>query len=203
MRVTSAARFLSWATAAVILAGLVWSLGGASPAEAQSCDGNYADGCVPIDTDVDCAGGTGDGPSYFSGVARVVGSDVYGLDRDSDGYACEPAGFVPPAAAQSAVVQPVVSQAAAPVATSVPAAVQPATATATGCGVNNCGFGSSLPTAHVASASELATAPATKSTTTLAVTGTSHVLLAGIGFAVLGLGLIALNESRRRYLLGR
>ncbi|MGF3053014.1 G5 domain-containing protein [Microbacterium sp. YY-03] len=56
----------------------------------NGCNPNYADACVPNDpVDVDCAWGTGDGPSYFDGVARVVGSDVYGLDRDKDGYACE------------------------------------------------------------------------------------------------------------------
>jgi hypothetical protein len=56
---------------------------------ASGCDGNYADACVPIASDVDCAWGSGDGPAYFDGVARVVGSDVYDLDRDGDGYACE------------------------------------------------------------------------------------------------------------------
>ena len=64
-----------------------------APAPAQpagNCDPNYADACVPIDSDVDCAGGSGNGPSYFSGVARVVGSDIYDLDRDGDGLACEP-----------------------------------------------------------------------------------------------------------------
>jgi len=60
------------------------------PAAPSGCDSNYADACVPIDSDVDCAGGSGNGPSYFSGVARVVGVDVYDLDRDKDGYACEP-----------------------------------------------------------------------------------------------------------------
>ncbi|MDZ5142961.1 G5 domain-containing protein [Microbacterium testaceum] len=52
------------------------------------CDPNYADACVPIDSDVDCAGGKGNGPSYFDGVARVVGSDIYKLDGDGDGLAC-------------------------------------------------------------------------------------------------------------------
>jgi len=47
-----------------------------------------ADACVPIDSDVDCAGGSGNGPSYFDGVARVVGPDVYKLDGDGDGWAC-------------------------------------------------------------------------------------------------------------------
>lgn len=55
----------------------------------SSCDPNYADGCVPIASDVDCAGGSGNGPAYFSGTARVVGRDIYDLDRDGDGIACE------------------------------------------------------------------------------------------------------------------
>ncbi|WP_268259556.1 G5 domain-containing protein [Microbacterium gorillae] len=54
----------------------------------SNCDSNYADACVPIASDVDCAGGNGNGPAYFDGVARVVGEDIYGLDRDGDGYAC-------------------------------------------------------------------------------------------------------------------
>jgi hypothetical protein len=56
---------------------------------APKCDPNYAGACVPIASDVDCAGGSGNGPAYFDGVARVVGQDIYGLDRDGDGYACE------------------------------------------------------------------------------------------------------------------
>lgn len=54
----------------------------------SSCNSNYADACVPIARDVDCAGGKGDGPAYFDGVARVVGRDVYKLDGDGDGWAC-------------------------------------------------------------------------------------------------------------------
>lgn len=53
------------------------------------CHPNYG-GCVPIDTDVDCAGGNGDGPSYAEGVFPVYGEDVYGLDPDGDLQACEP-----------------------------------------------------------------------------------------------------------------
>jgi hypothetical protein len=59
------------------------------PPQAALCDSNYADVCVPIASDVDCAWGTGDGPAYLDGVARVVGTDIYGLDRNGDGYACE------------------------------------------------------------------------------------------------------------------
>jgi outer membrane biosynthesis protein TonB len=56
---------------------------------APSCDPNYSGGCVPIASDVDCAGGSGNGPAYFSGTARVTGDDIYDLDRDGDGIACE------------------------------------------------------------------------------------------------------------------
>ncbi len=54
----------------------------------SSCDPNYS-GCVPIASDVDCAGGSGNGPAYVSGPIRVIGSDIYDLDRDGDGTACD------------------------------------------------------------------------------------------------------------------
>lgn len=53
------------------------------------CDPNYAGACVPIDSDVDCAGGSGNGPSYVQGPVQVVGNDIYDLDRDGDGIACD------------------------------------------------------------------------------------------------------------------
>jgi hypothetical protein len=59
------------ATAAVVL-----------PAEAQEngqCDPNY-DPCVPIASDVDCLGGSGDGPEFVEGPVTVIGEDIYGLD---------------------------------------------------------------------------------------------------------------------------
>jgi hypothetical protein len=55
----------------------------------SSCDPNYSGACVPIDSDVDCVGGKGNGPSYVSGPVRVIGSDIYGLDGNGDGYGCE------------------------------------------------------------------------------------------------------------------
>lgn len=58
------------------------------PRPASNCDPNYS-GCVPIDSDVDCAGGSGNGPSYVAGPVNVTGSDIYGLDRDGDGVGCE------------------------------------------------------------------------------------------------------------------
>lgn len=55
----------------------------------RECDPNYSDGCVPIASDVDCPGGSGNGPAYAPGVVRVVGSDIYDLDRDGDGFGCD------------------------------------------------------------------------------------------------------------------
>lgn len=53
------------------------------------CDPNYT-GCVPIASDVDCAGGSGNGPAYVDGPVSIVGSDIYDLDgNDNDGIACE------------------------------------------------------------------------------------------------------------------
>nr|WP_230416953.1 G5 domain-containing protein [Micromonospora tarapacensis] len=55
---------------------------------ASRCDPNYTP-CVPIASDVDCAGGDGDGPAYVTGPVKVIGSDIYDLDRDNDGYGCD------------------------------------------------------------------------------------------------------------------
>jgi PBP1b-binding outer membrane lipoprotein LpoB len=57
-------------------------------APTSNCDPNYS-GCVPIASDVDCAGGSGNGPAYVRGPVRVIGRDIYGLDRDKDGIGCE------------------------------------------------------------------------------------------------------------------
>jgi hypothetical protein len=56
---------------------------------AAQCDPNYSGACVPIASDVDCAGGSGNGPAYVQGPVRVVGTDIYRLDSDGDGIACE------------------------------------------------------------------------------------------------------------------
>jgi len=55
----------------------------------SSCDSNYSGACVPVASDVDCAGGSGNGPAYVSGPVTVVGNDIYGLDRDGNGIGCE------------------------------------------------------------------------------------------------------------------
>lgn len=55
---------------------------------ASNCDPNYSNACVPIASDVDCAGGTGNGPAYVTGPVRVIGTDIYDLDRDGNGWGC-------------------------------------------------------------------------------------------------------------------
>jgi hypothetical protein len=56
----------------------------------SSCDPNYTGACVPANvSDVDCAGGSGNGPYYVQGPVYVVGTDHYGLDADHDGVGCE------------------------------------------------------------------------------------------------------------------
>lgn len=59
------------------------------PEPEPECDPNYEGACVPIASDVDCASGSGDGPAYVTGPVRVVGRDIYGLDRDGDGIGCD------------------------------------------------------------------------------------------------------------------
>jgi hypothetical protein len=59
------------------------------PKVEPQCDPNYSGTCVPIASDVDCAGGSGNGPAYVHGPVTVIGRDIYGLDRDGDGIGCE------------------------------------------------------------------------------------------------------------------
>ncbi len=61
-----------------------------APQSSSGCDPNYAGACVPIASDVDCAGGSGNGPAYVRAQDfEVVGRDIYDLDRNGDGIACE------------------------------------------------------------------------------------------------------------------
>jgi hypothetical protein len=83
---------LTVGTAAAVAFAPLASAAPMSPVPQQpgsSCDSNYSGACVPIDSDVDCAGGSGNGPSYVSGPVTVVGSDIYDLDRDGNGTGCE------------------------------------------------------------------------------------------------------------------
>ena len=99
---------LSWFTnglgaAVVILASVIvqaCSSGTSTPATSRNpnkteasaispqCDPNYS-GCVPVSSDVDCAGGNGNGPAYVKGPVKVIGKDIYQLDRDGNGIGCE------------------------------------------------------------------------------------------------------------------
>ncbi len=56
-----------------------------------ACDPNYTGACVPnvYPADVDCAGGSGNGPYYVQGPVYVVGVDRYGLDANHDGVGCQ------------------------------------------------------------------------------------------------------------------
>ena len=58
------------------------------PEQSSGCDPNYP-GCVPIASDVDCSGGSGNGPEYVEDPIEVIGTDKYRLDADHDGIACE------------------------------------------------------------------------------------------------------------------
>lgn len=60
------------------------------PPEAQNCTPGYSP-CIPPGPDVDCAGGSGNGPRYVQGPVTVDQSqgDPYDLDRDGDGVGCE------------------------------------------------------------------------------------------------------------------
>lgn len=54
----------------------------------SNCHPSYS-GCLRADaSDYDCAGGSGNGP-YYTGKVKVIGPDVFGLDRDHDGWGCE------------------------------------------------------------------------------------------------------------------
>ena len=72
--------------------GLVGSLLVPSQAVAhrpgRHCTRGYSK-CLHPARDYDCRVGSGDGPRYVSGPFRSWGSDVYGLDGDNDGRACE------------------------------------------------------------------------------------------------------------------
>jgi hypothetical protein len=58
------------------------------PKPVSNCTPGYSP-CVPIASDVDCAGGSGNGPAYVEGPIYVTGDDPYDLDRDGNGIACE------------------------------------------------------------------------------------------------------------------
>ena len=61
----------------------------AAAPQGAPCHPSY-DPCVRDEgTDVDCAGGSGNGPRYVQGPVSVNGYDEYDLDRDGDGVGCQ------------------------------------------------------------------------------------------------------------------
>lgn len=81
--------FVTTFTTLLLVAGGLTAIPVRQAQAEDGCDPNYADVCVPIASDVDCAGGSGNGPAFVQGPLRVVGTDIYGLDRDGDGIACD------------------------------------------------------------------------------------------------------------------
>jgi len=67
------------------------SSGPAAPANATpACHPSYAGVCLELDAvDYDCIGTSGDGPLFTPGPFAVVGPDVFLLDADANGIACE------------------------------------------------------------------------------------------------------------------
>ena len=59
--------------------------------EAGNLEGGYSAPSYASNTvvDYDCAGGSGNGPRYVQGPFILSGPDIYGLDADNDGIACE------------------------------------------------------------------------------------------------------------------
>jgi endonuclease YncB( thermonuclease family) len=62
--------------------------GGGGGGGGRRCTAGYSP-CIPPGPDVDCRGGSGDGPRYVDGPVRVTGSDPYDLDRDDNGVGCD------------------------------------------------------------------------------------------------------------------
>jgi hypothetical protein len=55
----------------------------------ESTAGSAPQGLSSSGGDVDCAGGSGDGPRYVQGPVPVPPSDPNDLDRDGDGIGCD------------------------------------------------------------------------------------------------------------------
>jgi hypothetical protein len=58
------------------------------PPPGNNCHPSYSP-CIAPGPDVDCAGGSGNGPRYVNGPVHIHGPDKYDLDSDNDGLGCE------------------------------------------------------------------------------------------------------------------
>ena len=75
--------------AAVVAVALLAPACVTSTAHGNKCHGSYKGRCLRANaSDYDCRGGSGNGP-YYTGLVRVVGPDVFDLDRDGDGIGCD------------------------------------------------------------------------------------------------------------------
>jgi hypothetical protein len=77
--------------AALSMTGIVSASAIDSKAARRKCTPGYSP-CIPNRrSDVDCYGGSGNGPRYTKPgvVYKVTGRDSYGLDADNDGKGCE------------------------------------------------------------------------------------------------------------------
>lgn len=79
--------FVTLGTAALAAFAFAIATPTVATAQPSDCHDSYSP-CLPIVSDVDCEGGSGNGPVY-TGPVRVIGPDDYGLDRDGDGFGCE------------------------------------------------------------------------------------------------------------------
>jgi uncharacterized membrane protein len=74
--------------ASIAVAGALAVVPSADAAK-KKCHPSYKGACLKKNAgDYDCAGGSGNGPNYV-GRVRVVGPDVFDLDRDGDGIGCD------------------------------------------------------------------------------------------------------------------
>ena len=85
---TTTSRYLPPSTTTTVDLSFLNTTTSRANTSSSGCDPNYSP-CVPIASDVDCAGGSGNGPAYVRGPVRVIGRDIYGLDRDGNGLGCE------------------------------------------------------------------------------------------------------------------
>lgn len=84
---TSATTTTSTTTSSTATTATTTTLRPLVTASAAGCHPSY-EPCVPIASDVDCIGGSGNGPEYV-GRVRVIGPDEYRLDADDDGFGCD------------------------------------------------------------------------------------------------------------------
>jgi len=88
-------RGLRTATAGAVLASALFAAGSTSmlaqPSDAISCTPGYSPCIANKASDVDCFGGSGNGPRYTARgvVYKVTGYDRYRLDSDHDHKGCE------------------------------------------------------------------------------------------------------------------